>query len=342
MLWLQIGRREWFYHDDWDPLANRKAGNLGDLFRPHNGHWITLPILMYRLFYRVFGLHAYLPYRIVVLTVYLVAGALLLVIMRRAGVNPWLATAAASLFALFGTGWANIIRPFQVTFVSSLALGLLALVLVDHDGPFDRRDGLGLVAGLLALMTSGVAVVMIALVGITVLFRRGWRLALVHVVPPAVCFLVWLVAIGHEGESGVSSHTSPGGVVRFVVEGLRGVFGALGPAAWFGAFLTIALVAGVALAASQRRASGELAQLAVPLALLAGTVVFLVVSAAGGHGNTGAADARPVALRVTRRGDAPPCSRARLRRTRAQVAMVRPDRGRGARSRHPAQHSRSA
>ena len=290
VLWLAIGRREWFYHDDWDPLATRQAGNLGDLFRPHNGHWITLPILMYRLFFTVFGLRVYLPYRIVVLVAYLATVALLLVVMRRAGTNPWIATAAASLFALFGTGWANIIRPFQITFVSSLALGLVYLILVDHDGPFDRRDAIGLVVGFVSLLTSGVAVVMVSVVGIAVLVRRGWRLAAVLVTPLAVCFLVWLLAIGHQG--GVTRSTAPGDIVSFVTEGFREAFGALGPAAWFGVVFTAVLVGGIALAVRQRRESGELAQLIVPLALLAGTIVFLALSATGGRANTGAADAR--------------------------------------------------
>ena len=290
VLWLAIGRREWFYHDDWDPLATRRAGNLGDLFRPHNGHWITLPILMYRLFFAVFGLRAYLPYRIVVLVAYLATAALLLVVMRRAGTDPWIATGAASLFAFFGTGWANIIRPFQVTFVSSLALGLVYLILVDHDGPFDRRDAIGLAVGLLSLLTSGVAVVMVSVVGIALLFRRGWRIAALHTAPPAACFLVWLLAIGHQG--GVTRSTVPGDIVSFVAEGFREAFGALGPAAWFGALFTPVLVIGIALAARQRRASGELTQIIVPLALLAGTIVFLTLSATGGRANTGAADAR--------------------------------------------------
>ena len=234
----------------------------------------------------------YLPYRLVVLVAYLAAAALLLVVMRRAGADPWIATAAASLFALFGTGWANIIRPFQVTFVVSLVLGLVYLILVDHDGPFDRRDWLGLIAGLLALMTSAVAVVMIFLVGVLVLARRGWRLALLHVTPPAVCFLVWLLAIGHKDQGGVTQHLTPAAIVRFIAQGLRAALGGFGPTAWFGVLLTIALVAGLVIAIRERRQSGRLTELTVPLALLAGTVVFLAISAAGGHGNTGAADAR--------------------------------------------------
>ena len=138
---------------------------------PHNGHWVTLPILVYWLLFAIFKLHSYLPYRIVGVVVYFAVAALLLVVIRRAGVNPWIATAAASAFALFGSGWQNVLRPFQITFTGSLAFGLVQLILADHDGELDRRDRLGLLAGLIGLMTSGVAVVMVLIVGGSTLWR---------------------------------------------------------------------------------------------------------------------------------------------------------------------------
>ena len=55
--------------------------------------------------------------------------------MRRAGVGPWIATAAASVFVLFGPGAEDIIWAFQMGFTGSVAFGLAALILVDHRGP---------------------------------------------------------------------------------------------------------------------------------------------------------------------------------------------------------------
>jgi hypothetical protein len=34
-LWVMLARREWFRTDEWDFLAGRTAGNVGDLFRDH-------------------------------------------------------------------------------------------------------------------------------------------------------------------------------------------------------------------------------------------------------------------------------------------------------------------
>ena len=284
-LWLSIGKAEWFYADEWDFLAQRTGGNVGDLFRAHNGHWTTLPIIEYRILYNVFGVRAYLPYRLVTLTLYLIAAALLLVVMRRAGVHPWIATAAASLFVLFGAGWANIIRPFQVTFTGSLVFGLAALLLTDRDGPLGRRDLLGAVAGLAALMSSGVGVVMVVIVGATALLRRGWRVAVALVAPLAAVYLVWLVAIGHQG--GVVESTGVFPIARFVWSGLAAGFRHLGPRSWFVIPLTVILIAGFLLAAFRSRFRS--ARLAAPVALVLGAVLVLAAAAAQGRAGTGSA-----------------------------------------------------
>src|SRR5690606_38776400 len=104
---------------------------------------------------------------------------------RRAGVGPWLATAAVLGLLLFGAGEDNIVWAFQITLVGALALGLVHLLLLDHDGPLDRRDAAGLAAGTLALMCSGIGLLMAMLAGGAALLRRGVRAALVHTVPLA-------------------------------------------------------------------------------------------------------------------------------------------------------------
>ena len=95
--------------------------------------------------------------------------------MRRAGVGPWIASAAAALFMLFGAGDENIVWAFQMGFVGSLVFGLTQLLLADHDGPIARRDWLALLAGLAGLLCSGVGVTMVVVVGLATLARRGWR-----------------------------------------------------------------------------------------------------------------------------------------------------------------------
>ena len=149
-------------------------------------------MLAYRLMWTLFGIRHYVPYQLLVIVLHLIAVALLRVVMRRAGVRPWLATLMAVVFVFFGSGAENILIAFQITFVGSLVFGLVQLLLADHDGPFNRRDWLGLLAGLAGLMCSGVGVAMAVIVGIAVLLRRGWRVALLHTVPLAAAYVIWL------------------------------------------------------------------------------------------------------------------------------------------------------
>src|SRR5207244_1008934 len=159
-LLLWFGNRWWFWADDWDFLAARTGGNFGDLFRAHYQHWTTLPILAYRLLWWLFGIRSYVPYQLMIVTGHLAVAALLRIIMRRAGVGPWIATIAAGAFVFFGSGAENILIAFQITFVGSFVFGLAQLLLADHDGPLNRRDWLALLAGSAGLLCSGVVVTM--------------------------------------------------------------------------------------------------------------------------------------------------------------------------------------
>jgi hypothetical protein len=280
--WLRAGRHEWFYLDEWDFLARRRASEIGDLLRPHNEHWVTIPILIYRSLFWAFGLRDYLPYRLVIIVLYLGVAALLYVVIRRAGANAWIAAAAASAYALFGAGWENAIKPFQMTFTGAVFFGLVFLVLADHDGPFDRRDRFALLAGLAALMMSGIAVTMIGIVGLAVLLRRGWRMALMHVGPLATIFVVWWIAFGHGGHVRALGHQPPSTLrtdTRFLLRGFERGFQDLGHLHGLGWVLLALLVIGAPLAWRQRRHLPEFAELAAPVALLAGAFGFLVTTA---------------------------------------------------------------
>ncbi|MDQ1447665.1 MAG: hypothetical protein QOC79_636, partial [Actinomycetota bacterium] len=107
MLWWDRGT--WFQLDDWDFLAARTGGNVGDLLRPHFEHWTTQPIHAYRLMWLLFGLRTVVPYEALVIVTHLTVAALLRIVMRRAGVGAWLSTLAATLFVFLGSGAENIL-----------------------------------------------------------------------------------------------------------------------------------------------------------------------------------------------------------------------------------------
>jgi hypothetical protein len=275
VLWFVTARRQWFQADEWDFLAGRTAGDLGDLFRDHYGHWSTLPILVYRCLWWVVGLRSYLPYLALVVLLHLTIAALIRCVMRRAGVGPWVATSAASAFALFGSGLEDVTWAFQIGYEGSLVLGITHLLLADHDGGFDRRDVLGIATGLAGLMCSSIGIVMTAVVGLAVLMRRGWKAAALHTAPLVLAYVVWWFAIGRQGSQGEFALRF---LFRWVGAGVSGVFDAIAQLRGVGVLLAVVFVVGAVLAWLPLSFAGFLRQAAMPVALAIGAIGFLVVS----------------------------------------------------------------
>ena len=273
---LRDGRHQWFFLDEWSFLVNRGFSKPRTLFEAHNGHWVTVPVIVYRVLFRIWGLNTYRPYQLAAMIVHLTVVLLMWAVMRRLNVRPWIATAVSAAFILFGSGAGNILFGFQITLTGSIACGFAHLLLADHDGPVDRRDGVGLAFGFVGLMCSGVGVAMVAMVGAATLLRRGWRVAMLHVVPLAVAYVVWYVAFPSDTPR---TYSFTFHVLRFVEEMGRGAFVGFGQNRVVG--IALAGLAIVGLGWLVRRAQRErtLQPLAVPLALVIGFLTFAFVTA---------------------------------------------------------------
>jgi hypothetical protein len=276
-LYLWAGRNKWFFLDEWDFLVNRTGGRVADLLEPHAEHWTTIPIVLYRLLFNVFGLRTYVPYQLLAITAHLTAAVLLRIVMRRAGASPWIATVAASAFVLFGSGDANILRGFQIAFDGALVFGLVQLLLADHDGPVDRRDAFALVAGLAGLMCSGIALAMVAGVGVAMFVRRGWRVALLQTVPLYAVYLVWWLAFGRDEFSRRSSSVSD--ITSFMATSVRATVDALGQIPVVGWALVVVALVGLVMAWGHPGRSDVRRRAALPLGLLAALATFLLTTA---------------------------------------------------------------
>lgn len=277
---MLAARGLWFWADEWDFLAARTAGNAADLIRAHAGsHLSTLPILVYRLLWWVVGLRAYWPYQLMIVMLHLVGVSLLWLVMRRAKVRPWTATAVAVPMVLLGAGFEDIIWPFQITLVGSLVFGVGQLLLADHDGAFNRRDWIGLLCGLAAILCSAVGVVMAIVVGFATLLRRGWRPAFVHAVPPIGLYLVWLVTVArHDYGTAQRTHgTATASQAAHFVNGLIGnTFRALGQNPVVSVAFAILLISGLLVSFRTVGRREMRATAAASLGLLVGAVVFAV------------------------------------------------------------------
>lgn len=284
LLLFRYGDYHWFFRDDLEFLTDRAADGRPPWLEPHGGaHLVAVPRLVSYVLWQFFGMRSYLPYQACVVALHLTVAVLLRVVMRRAGVGPWLASAIAAVFVLFGPGAQNIVWAFQVTFTGALAWGLAQLVLADHDGPIGRRDLVALGFGVLAVASSGVGIATTMAVGVAVLVRRGWKAAAVQTVPLGLLYVGWVIAF--DASTGEGLTPTVGLVAGWVRETYLGAFEAVGR--WPVLTVVLAIGAGAGLVLLVRGASSPLAALrriGVPIGLAVGGLAFTLMTAWGRAG----------------------------------------------------------
>jgi hypothetical protein len=142
-----------FYFDEWNFVMNRRDWNVDTFLRPHNEHFSLVPVLIFKLLFVTVGLDSYWVYRLLLIVAHLTVVALLFEYARRR-VGNWPALAAATLVLFLGAAWNDLLVPFQLSFVLSVAAGLGALLALE------RRDTLGdgLACGLVALALASSSV----------------------------------------------------------------------------------------------------------------------------------------------------------------------------------------
>jgi hypothetical protein len=207
---LATNTNQWFFADEWEFIARRsRPAGLGDTIRmylrPHNEHWSTLPLLVYRAIFGVVGLKAYWPYLIVHLAAHVGLGLLLARRLRLDRVRVPAIVLTTATFLFLGAGSENIFWAFQTAWIAAVAFCLIGLELVDHAarcGALGKRAvGWLWLVGIAALMCAGTGVSSVVAICLSVLLRFGWRKAvLVGSVPGAVMAL-WLGSFGGDSTS---------------------------------------------------------------------------------------------------------------------------------------------
>jgi hypothetical protein len=273
-LLLWFGRDHWFFIDDWWVLTRDGLADAG-YFDGHNGHWVTLLRLEYRLNFEAWGLRSYLPYQVPVILAHLAAAVLVRLVARRLGVRGWIATAAALAFLFFGSGRENMVYGFQASLTASVVCGLALFLLGDGPRSVARRDWLVLGIGLLGLMTSGVFPALLVGFGLTTLMRRGVWVTAFYALPLGTIFLAWHARYGREGAPPLELTSQ---AVRFFGRMLWANFDAL---AQGGIGAVLVAVAGLGLGTAVGRAwrSGSWTDAALPLGLAVGWMVFASLTA---------------------------------------------------------------
>ena len=252
-----------FFYDEWGFVQWRRGWSFDGFLQPHAGHFVAVPVLIYRTLFELVGLTHYRAFRLVGIASHLaVATAVFAYVKHRTHVV--LAGSAATATALLGAGWQNIYFPFSLAQTLPLALGILAWTLV---GRADRRGDAGAMTALLvAVMCNGVGVSM--LVGTATRFaaRREWRRAAVVLAPATTVFAFWYLWYGHSAGS-ISNVPQ---VPRYAADMAAGGAGALfGRDLLWGRILLGVLVGA---AGSRWRTLGRAA---APLGCLVGTMVLV-------------------------------------------------------------------
>ncbi len=266
-----FNRHQWFAADEWTFIPQRgEPGFRPGIFVPHNEHWVTIPALVYRALFGLFGARSYLPYIGVLVALHLLATHLLYRVIYRTKATAWMALGMSSVFLTLGAGSENLLWAFQISFVGSFAFGLLFVLLVDHSSAFGTRDKVAWVAALAALMCSGVGLTMVLVAAIAVLLRRGARTSLLVCGPPILAYAIWFAVVGHEGVNTDTPITKDTflDMPAFILNGLAATLEGMSGYSGAGPALVLMLVAVVAW-----QAWGGSRQ-CLPLALGAGAVML--------------------------------------------------------------------
>jgi hypothetical protein len=251
-----MDRKLWFFGDEWDFLTRRGLSypptSSRSIWFPHNEHWSTLPVLLWRGLYSIFHLSSYWPYLVPLLLAQLAVMHLAWRMCRRNGVDPWIATAAVALLGLLGAGAEDLASAFQVTFVASVLFGYVAFDLLDRPalGPrvTRRRDALASGALLASLMCSTIGDAMVVGAALLLFARRPRRRALGILGLPAISYIIWFGFVGRLGVNSSADHLSVAKVTalpQYVWFGLSSALGQTFNLEAAGAALLVGLAAWV-------------------------------------------------------------------------------------------------
>lgn len=249
-----LARDAWFVYDDLVILGPRHEAlhldGIVSLLDPYNGHLMAGLMAGNLLLAHVFGLDSYLPWIIAVVAGNVVAVWVVRRVMVRLGVRVLVASVAAPLLMLWGPlGWALLWGP-ESAFLFAVSLCSCQLLLsLDPDTQPGRRDVLGALAAVTAVLIHSSAVLGPVVVVAALLARRLPRRAAVAAVPGAV-FGIWLLTVGEF--SAVTARPSIGavedrGTVRFAWRLVAGPLHDLLPDALAAAVLLVLVALGLRL-----------------------------------------------------------------------------------------------
>lgn len=264
-----VGRRLWFFSDDWNILTEYHGGNLLD---PFNGHLSLLPAGLFQLVAQTIGVQSYFPFRALGLASLLVLGFQVFRYcadrLSWSAHGTWGAALAVSAVLWNSSGVTNVMFPFLMNFSLPIAALLAIWWHLDRDEP--RHDGAASVWLCVALASSGLGVIALGAVVVEFVVGRVPLRRWVVLSPGPLLWLAWFVT-NREANDWASDPLEVGSyALRMLLGGTTSLAAGWAPA---GAVLAVAFGGLVLVAALRWRSldARSLAALAAPLGFVLST-----------------------------------------------------------------------
>jgi hypothetical protein len=203
LLW--VGRREWYFFDEWRlvvervvPHANGPFAEFKLLFKPDGEHVIGIPLTLFVIIVRWFGLDTYWPMIFINVVVRVVTLVILDDVCRRAGARRLVRLLAVATIAFFGEGYESLFAQSVMFAGFTLIFGMMAIRESLKTDVSERRVGtLSAVWLSLSVLSSSYGFPVV--VGVAMFFlltRRRFAALVSFVLPPIVFMAVRLITGG--------------------------------------------------------------------------------------------------------------------------------------------------
>lgn len=192
------------------------------------GHLSIIPVGIYQVFFRVFGIEDYTPYRVLIAGLHIAAVTLAFVYLRRRVSAP-VALVGATVLLFFGAAWQDLLWAFQIGFVLSVAAGVGAFLLLEANRA--GSDRLAAVCALVALGSSSIGLPLAVGLAVELALRRDWRRWWI-VGGPVLLYGAWYAGFGESlgtvrDRFPNAGDPGPVDVVRYAVETAGSTVGAM-------------------------------------------------------------------------------------------------------------------
>ena len=231
ILILWAGRGIVFIADEWGWISNGIHVTPDTILQDYYGHLFALTESVYFVLPATVGLADYWVFRVLALVMHL-AVALLVFLIARRSVGPWLALAPTAVVAFLGTGADAFVSAINIGLLTAMAACLAALLTLSRRTLRGDLATCGLLV--IGLASFTVAVAFTAGVFVEILWQRDrWRRIWVALVP-TLLYVAWRLNWGGSlsgdigGAAGGHTSLNIADVLKHGLEGAAGAIAGLG------------------------------------------------------------------------------------------------------------------